>query len=406
MPPSITGLVVMVEVINVVTSNLPSGELENITNVAANAFNVSSDAINTYISYVASGSLKLDFPEAVEEASVVEAVTQSLSSLLDIHESAVTVTSVDMDTGIIEYEVAFDNYATASAVQTTLDEFGDDTVEEAIQQSLPNTNVDSSDVNGNIVVDITLVLDGSDTESIGVAKNLVTETLQSDGYSVSSQVSIVTSSPSMLPTMTTFLPSASPSVSGIVVTITLSSAGSLSKEELDNVESEIASDFDVDAGDVVAEAVYTISGTMVVSEIDDAIAEEELTNTVKESIADSLGVHISSVNVDIDRTTGEFAFTVTVDDIDLANETQDKLSSNDFLLTVESEMSSSLPTEVRVTTIAVDEDVLMNVVVTIDASESPRDVSEVSTKVVERYESNGFEVSSDSTKIDFYDNCI
>jgi len=406
MPPSITGLVVMVEVINVVTSNLPSGELENITNVAANAFNVSSDAINTYISYVASGSLKLDFPEAVEEASVVEAVTQSLSSLLDIHESAVTVTSVDMDTGIIEYEVAFDNYATASAVQTTLDEFGDDTVEEAIQQSLPNTNVDSSDVNGNIVVDITLVLDGSDTESIGVAKNLVTETLQSDGYSVSSQVSIVTSSPSMLPTMTTFLPSASPSVSGIVVTITLSSAGSLSKEELDNVESEIASDFDVDAGDVVAEAVYTISGTMVVSEIDDAIAEEELTNIVKESIADSLGVHISSVNVDIDRTTGEFAFTVTVDDIDLANETQDKLSSNDFLLTVESEMSSSLPTEVRVTTIAVDEDVLMNVVVTIDASESPRDVSEVSTKVVERYESNGFEVSSDSTRIDFYDNCI
>jgi len=401
MPPSITGLVVMVEVINVVTSNLPSGELENITNVAANAFNVSSDAINTYISYVASGSLKLDFPEAVEEASVVEAVTQSLSSLLDIHESAVTVTSVDMDTGIIEYEVAFDNYATASAVQTTLDEFGDDTVEEAIQKSLPNTNVDSSDVNGNIVVDITLVLDGSDTESIGAAKSLVTETLQSDGYSVSSHVSIVTSSPSMSPTMTTFLPSASPSVSGIVVTITLSSTGSLNKTELDIIESEIADDFGVDDNDVVAEAVYTISGTMVVSEIADDIPEEEITSIVKESVAESLGVHISSVHVDVDRATGAVAFTVTMDDIDLANEKHEELSSNEFLLAVESDISLSLP-EARVTAVAVDEDILMNVVVTIDASESPEDVSEVSTQVVERFETNGFdEVSSDSNKAFF-----
>jgi len=391
-----------VEVINTVTSNLPSEEVANITDVAANAFNVSSDAINTYVSYVASGSLKLDLPEAVEESSVVEAVTQSLSSLLDVHESAISVTSVNTATGIIEYEVSFDNYASASAIQSTLDGLEDDTVEEAIQQFLPDTNVDSSDVESNIVVDITLVIDGSETESVGVAKEEMTESLQSDGYSVSSQVSIVTSSPSNLPTMTTFLPSASPSVSGIVVTITLSSVGSLSKEELDIIESEIASDFDIDANDVVAEAVYTISGAMVVSEIDDDIAEEELANIFKESIADSLGVHISSVNVDIDRVTGEVAFTVTIDDIDLANETQETLSSSEFLQTVESEMSSSLPTEVRITTIAVDEDVLMNVVVTIDASESPRDVSEVSTEVVERYESNGFEVSSDSTQSLFF----
>ena len=77
--PSITGLVVTIEVKSVVTSSLSDAEIETITETVHDAFNV-SDA-SPQVEYVTSASLTLDVVEGTTEDEVISAVTSSISSI-------------------------------------------------------------------------------------------------------------------------------------------------------------------------------------------------------------------------------------------------------------------------------------------------------------------------------------
>ena len=135
--PSITGLVVTIEITDVITSQLTEEDVTNLTGTVATAFNVSQGEDVTHeVSYVTSGSLTLDIAAGTEESDIVDAVTTSLAALLDVHSSDITVTSVDLESGVVEYEVASDTYSNTSVVQSKMASLTATSIEDKIQESL------------------------------------------------------------------------------------------------------------------------------------------------------------------------------------------------------------------------------------------------------------------------------
>ena len=390
--PSFTGLVVTIVVKSVVTSSLSDEEIENITETVHDAFNV-SDA-RPEVEYVTSASLTLDVIEGVTEDAVISAVTSSVSSMLGVHVADVVVTSVDLESGEITYEVSADSYEDASTIQSKIEDFEQETLEDNIRESLPSANVDGSSVQHEIEVDVTVVVDGSETSSAGDAVTTVTDILGVD-FSVSTDIAVVTSGPTVSPTFTTMVPSSAPSVTGIVVTLTLTSTGSLNTSEIEALEVAMAEEFGVAIDDVTADVTYTISGSIVLEEVPHDVSESELEAILEGGIADALGVYSGYVTVDVDTSTGEATYTIVSDDSDDASGVLDTMETDKFLSDVNSEISADL-SSTSITSVATEEEITMDVVVTIDATESNVDISETSERVASEFESEGFDSDFES----------
>ena len=390
--PSITGLVVTIEVKSVVTSSLSDAEIETITETVHDAFNV-SDA-RPEVEYVTSASLTLDVIEGTTEDEVISAVTSSVSSMLGVHVADVVVTSVDLESGEIMYEVSADSYEDASTIQSKIEDFEQETLEDNIRESLPSANVDGSSVQHEIEVDVTVVVDGSETSSAGDAVTTVTDILGVD-FSVSTDIAVVTSGPTVSPTFTTVLPSSAPSVTGIVVTLTLTSTGSLNTSEIEALEVAMAEEFGVAIDDVTADVTYTISGSIVLEEVPHDVSESELEAILEGGIAEALGVHSGYVTVDVDTSTGEATYTIVSDESDDASGMLDTIETDKFLSDVNSEISTDL-SSTSITLVATEEEITMGVVVTIDATESNVDISETSERVASEFESGGFDSDFES----------
>ena len=401
--PTITGLVVTIEITDAITSELSEEDVANLTGTVADAFNVSKEEDVTHeVSYVTSGSLILDIPVGMEEYDVADAVTTSLATLLDVHSSDITLTSIDLESGLVEYEVASDSYSNASAVQSKMSSLTDTAIEDEIQKSLPSTDVEGSDVENEIEVDVTIVVDASDADDIGDAKAAVTDTFEDDGYSVTTDVAIVTSAPSVSPIFTSAIPTAAPSVTGIVVTLTLSSTEqTLNSSEITSLEVEIAEEYGVDADDVTVDATFTVSGSITLDDVPDDVSETELESILETSIADTLGVHDKAVDVSMDSTTGEVVYTITSDDITVVETATATLETETFVSELGDNLSTTLP-ETSITFVTVDDDITMDVVVTVDATDSIADITETNSKIVEEFEDDGFSIDSESINMNLY----
>ena len=81
------------------------------TSTILDAFNVTENDITADVNYVASGSLQLEIEDGATEDEVADAVATSLAELLDVHPKDIVVTSVNLETGEVEYELVTDNYA-------------------------------------------------------------------------------------------------------------------------------------------------------------------------------------------------------------------------------------------------------------------------------------------------------
>ena len=292
------------------------------------------------------------------------------------------------------YEVSADSYEDASTIQSKIEDFEQETLEDNIRESLPSANVDGSSVQDEIEVDVTVVVDGSETSSAGDAVTTVTDILGVD-FSVSTDIAVVTSGPTVSPTFTTVLPSSAPSVTGIVVTLTLTSTGSLNTSEIEALEVAMAEEFGVAIDDVTADVTYTISGSIVLEEVPHDVSESELEAILEGGIAEALGVHSGYVTVDVDTSTGEATYTIVSDDSDDASGMLDTMETDKFLSDVNSEISTDL-SSTSITSVAAEEEITMDVVVTIDATESNVDISETSERVASEFESEGFDSDFES----------
>ena len=173
-----------VEVKNVVTEGLSVAEIENLQNVMIDSFDVSNEAVRAEVSYITSGIMELSIPEEISEDEIVDAVTSTLADLLGIHPKDVAVTSVNLETGEVEYEISSDIFSETTNIQSTLDSFSIDDIEELMVELLPSITIDGNSVDENIEVDVSIVVDGSDASSIREARIDVESILNDMGYDV------------------------------------------------------------------------------------------------------------------------------------------------------------------------------------------------------------------------------
>ena len=201
----------------------------------------------------------------------------------------------------------------------------------------------------------------------------------------------------MSPTFTTKVPSPAPSVTGIVVTLTLSSTTNiLNATEVAVLEAELAAEYGVDSNDVTVEASYTVSGSIDVENIPDDVTDVQLEEILEQSIADALGVHSKDVDVTVDPTTGEVTYTVTSSDDVAATDIQNALESDTFLNDLNNEIVEDIPTA-TVATVSADEEIEMELVVVIDATESTVDIEETNRQITAEFENQGVSADSEST---------
>ena len=222
----------------------------------------------------------------------------------------------------------------------------------------------------------------------------VSETLEELGFTVASTVSIVTSAPSVSPTFTTMIPSSTPSMTGLVVTLYLSQEdGSMTSEELQQLTSDLASQYGVAVEDVQVDATYTVSGTMDVV-VPEGVTVSVLAEELEASISTALGVHPRDVTVVIDPTTGEVSYTVSVTDSAVAENIQSTLVEPSFLPLLTEQLSSSIPDAI-ITNVDTDSEIVFDLVVTIDATESEVDLAETNVSVEDEFTSSGFSVETE-----------
>ena len=383
------------EVTSVASGELTTDEISEMTAAVVESFGVDTTDVNTEVAYISAGSLAISVDTETSEDEVVNAVTASLSALLDVHPSDVTIVSVDLGTGEVMYEIASDNYDDASTVQANLDSLEPSEIETEIRETIPSAQVDTVVTNDEISVDVTIVVDGSDGGNIRDARNEVTEILNGQGFEVDSHVAIVTAKPTISPTSTTMVPSSRPSITGIVVTLTLTTDEVIDSISIDALEEQIAHDYGVNVDDVIVDTIYTVTGTLQVEDIPDDLPESELEEALQQSVADALGVHSRDVDIVVDPETGDITYTISSDDdIDVAN-IQDALESPSFADEVTEEILNILPT-VTVSEIETDGEIQTELVVTIDATESTADVEEANAQVVTSLENEGFSAESES----------
>ena len=145
---------------------------------------VPNEAVNAEVSYIASGSMQLSIPEDSSEKDIANAITSTLADLLGVHPKDVVITSVNLETGEIEYDVSSDAFDEISDIQSNLDSLSIDNIEDSIQQTIPQVKVESSSVDDNIEVDVTIVVDGSDADNIREGRTGVENILTNLGYDV------------------------------------------------------------------------------------------------------------------------------------------------------------------------------------------------------------------------------
>ena len=172
------------EMQNVVTKELTIAEIENIANITMEAFDVSHEDIRAEVSYKAFGILELSLSDEASIDDIVDVVPLSLSTLLGIHPRDIVVTSVNLESGEVQYEVSSENFARTSDVQFILDSLSRDDIEVSIQGLLPSIAVNSNNVDNNIEVYVSVIADGSDAGNIREARNVVESILMDLGYDV------------------------------------------------------------------------------------------------------------------------------------------------------------------------------------------------------------------------------
>lgn len=175
---------------NVVTKELTIAEIENIANITIDALDVSHEDIRSEVFYKASGILELSLSDESSIDDIVDVVPLSLSTLLGIHPRDIVVTSIDLESGEVQYEVSSDDFAQTSDIQFILDSLSRDDIEVSIQELLPSIAVQSNNVDNNIEVYVSVIADGSDAGNIREARNVVDTILTDFGYDVTNFICI------------------------------------------------------------------------------------------------------------------------------------------------------------------------------------------------------------------------
>ena len=146
---------------------------------------------------------------------------------------------------------------------------------------------------------------------------------------------------------------------------------------MQDIVQKVATAYGVEEDDVALEVTYETSGSMDIEFTGD-ISEEELREVIQDELANLLGIHESNIEVTIENGTAKF--TIKSESAELAKEIQSALSSESSAATLAGAISTSLPS-VTVSDIQVGDEVVLDVIVTVDTTSASNNLEEASKKV-------------------------
>lgn len=177
----------------------------------------------------------------------------------------------------------------------------------------------------------------------------------------------ITAAPSAKPSLspTTSIPSNHPTITGSIALVDLSRNvdAPLSSEDVIDITNALSEAYGVDESRIFVDTVYDVSGTMSLDptgQYDPLALEESITN----SIAELVGVHPSNVLVTVLDDTVHYS--VKTDDFEGAESTQEILSNPVSVAFITDDIADDYP--VSVDAIEVNEDVIAEVIITMDTS--------------------------------------
>ena len=283
---------------------------------------------------------------------------------------------------------------------------------------VPNSIIVDEDISMDIEVSIdgsesSIILeevDNSNLEDLFDGKNLKIESEE-----IALVVPLPTKSPVLAPTSS--IPTIAPSITGLVASIEISKpvTSSLSTEELDLIEQTIVDAFFNGTAPIEGEEApynvqieYTTQGTMKV-DVPSGTSEEDVINVLVDSIAETLGVHPSNIEVEYNPTTGEVIYIITSEDAetlsDITSILEEDLDSFEDELNANLIVSSSeiLGLEfgglISISDVEAPTEIVAEIEVIVDATDLPNNVdpeeaiNEMETKLEE--EGVGFEVEGE-----------
>jgi len=221
----------------------------------------------------------------------------------------------------------------------------------------------------------------------------------------------VTSMPSLAPSSrpsqfpTTDVPSARPSLSGWVITLTTSTTVQTSLDDLvvNDYVTSVANYYGVNESDVTSSVSYNTKGSVVLVLPEDATSSD-VVKAVAESVAASLDIHPSSVDVFVDMDNGLVSFIVSSEDYSQAAENQFDLSSNAYAADIISSIEVLL-TGASVESYDVSNDVEAVVGFTVDADEAMEDLTAAAFEALQFFENEGLNVEIDSKSLLKFSSC-
>ena len=169
---------------------------------------------------------------------------------------------------------------------------------------------------------------------------------------------------------------------------------SISSDEVDDIQSEVANNYGVDEGDVRVDVVYQTSGTMSL-ENTDGVSEEALEEALEDEIASLLGIHESNVQVNI--TDGVVYYTITSDSAESASDIRDILDDAESTTQLDDAISETFP-EVDVSSIDVNDAIVAEVLVTVDTTGAENNLNIAAASLEASFEEQGYDTEAESKR--------
>ena len=397
----------VLEVSKAVDSQLTSEEEEILTSTILSAYNVSSSEVEIELDYTTSGSITIaDIPADFSVEEIEEAVIESLSESLGVHPKDIEIISIDPESGKIEFEIKGDSFEEAKAIQELISnvdgesKFSDD-LKSSLSEVLPGSSVTAISSDPIIEVEANIVIDASDAKSnLKDANEKITQELEEVlGFAVEDiSVDLLTAGPTISPTQLTSIPTARPSMTGIIVTLEfkqLKGKGGdlLTTSELLDLESEIAKNYGVSIDEVQVDVDYEITGSMKIDIPEEGLNKDEialLEETLQTQLGEELNIHPERIEVSVDPESGEVTYIIRTDEMSDAEEIQSLIEtkSDEIFTNINEELEIVFEKEdknisIVPNSIIVDEDISMDIEVSIDGSESSIILEEVDNSNLE-----------------------
>ena len=162
--------------------------------------------------------------------------------------------------------------------------------------------------------------------------------------------------------------------------------------ELEDIQSEAANIYGVDADDIVVDVVYQTSGTIEIEIGDDTISDEIVAENLEDHLATLLGIHESEIEVTIVDDVATYI--ITSESVESAENMQATLADDTTTDALNEFIGDSLPIEVS--DVNVEDEVVADVSITIDTTDADNNLNDAVSALVDLFESQDFVAVAES----------